>query len=81
MTSIEQRIHRIVSELFALPADGVVPESSPQTIEKWDSVGHLNLVIALEQEFRIAFSPEQIEQMTDVREIVGLVAHASRRSS
>ena len=35
---------------------------------------HLNLVLALEQEFGVQFSPEEIEQLLSVELIVALVA-------
>jgi acyl carrier protein len=44
----------------------VKPESSPDNISTWDSLQHLNLVLALEQEFRVEFSPEEIEQILSV---------------
>jgi acyl carrier protein len=33
-------------------------------------VGHLNLVLALEQEFRVQFSPDDIEKMLSVQQIL-----------
>jgi acyl carrier protein len=44
----------------------VKPESSPDTIANWDSLQHLNLVLALEQEFNVQFTPEEIEQILSV---------------
>lgn len=41
-------------------------QSSPDTIPTWDSLQHLNLVLALEQEFRIQFTPEEVEQLLSV---------------
>ena len=57
-----------------VPLDQVLPQSSPDTIETWDSIHHLNMVLALEQEFGIQFSPEEIEQLLSVELIVALVA-------
>jgi acyl carrier protein len=78
---VERRVYRIVAELFTVPIETIAPESSPHTIGGWDSVGHLNLVLALEEEFSIAFSPEQIEGMTDVHKITALVAEMDHRNS
>ncbi len=38
----------------------------PQTNPLWDSVAHLNLVLALEAEFDVAFSTAEIPQLTSV---------------
>lgn len=64
----------IVADIFEVPLETVTPQSSPDTIATWDSIHHLNLVLALEQEFGVQFSPEEIEQLLSVELIVALVA-------
>lgn len=64
----------IVADIFEVPLDSVTAQSSPDTIETWDSIHHLNMVLALEQEFGVQFSPEEIEQLLSVELIVALVA-------
>lgn len=68
------RTQRIVADLFNLPPERITPASSPDTIEAWDSLQHLNLVLALEQEFGLQFTPEEIEQMLSVELIVDLLS-------
>ena len=48
-------------------------QSSPETIPTWDSLQHLNLVLALEQEFRIQFTPEEIEQILSVEKAAAVL--------
>ena len=57
------RVREIASDV--LQAD-VTPESSPETIESWDSVQHLNLVLAIEEEYGFQFSPEEMDQAKTV---------------
>lgn len=73
-TSVHSRVSAIVADLFERPLAEIRPESSPDTIEAWDSLQHLNLVLALEQEFSIQFTPEEIEQLLSVELIAALVA-------
>jgi acyl carrier protein len=68
------RTRAMVADIFGVPVEQVLPQSSPDTIETWDSINHLNLVLALEQEFGIQFTPEEIEQLLSVELIVALVA-------
>jgi acyl carrier protein len=63
-----------VADIFEVPLEQVLPTSSPDTIETWDSLRHLNMVLALEQEFGIQFSPEEIEQLLSVELITALLA-------
>jgi acyl carrier protein len=68
------RTRSIVADIFTLPIEQIHPESSPDTIETWDSLKHLDIVLALEQEFGVQFSPEEIEQLLSVELMVALLA-------
>jgi acyl carrier protein len=72
--SVCGRVQNICADVFALSAEQITLESSPQTISTWDSLQHLNLVLAIEQEFGTQFAPEEIEQMLSVQHIVDLLA-------
>lgn len=74
---LETRVYRIVSDLFHVPTESLTPASSAETIELWDSIGHLNLVLALEEEFGIRFSPEQVDSMLNVDSILQTLAGSS----
>jgi acyl carrier protein len=68
--SIFEKVRNIASDLFSIPADRVTAESSPETIEAWDSTQHLNFVLALEEKFNLQLSPEEMEQMRNIGETV-----------
>jgi acyl carrier protein len=70
---MHERVRRILADVFQLPLESILPESSPDTVEVWDSLRHLDLVLALEQEFTIQFTPEEIEQLLSVDLIGALV--------
>jgi acyl carrier protein len=67
------RVRRIVADVFEVPLDQVRPDSSPDTISTWDSLRHLNMVLALEQEFGVDFRPEEIEQLLSVELVAALL--------
>jgi acyl carrier protein len=52
----------------------ITPDSSMDSIDAWDSLKHMKLVMALEQEFDFEFEEEQIVEMLSVRLIVLAVA-------
>jgi acyl carrier protein len=52
----------------------VTADSSPETVESWDSVHHLNLVLALEEEYGFEFSPEEMDQAKTVGSLALLVS-------
>ena len=71
--SVEARVRQIAADIFDLPLEQISDTTSPQTVGNWDSVQHLNLVLALEQGMGVQIAPEDIERMRDVGAIVQLV--------
>jgi len=71
--SVPDQICTIASDIFGVSADNIIPASTPESIETWDSIQHLNLVLALEEKFGLQLSPEEIEQMKSVGEVIKLV--------
>lgn len=60
---MEDRIKDIMSAVFEVPASTINDDSSLDTIEAWDSLRQMNLVVALEEEFKIQFSDDEIMDM------------------
>jgi acyl carrier protein len=71
--TIVGQVRGVASDLFGVPVDRIMAESSPETIEGWDSIQHLNFVLALEEKFGLQLSPEEMAQMRDVGEAARLV--------
>ena len=67
------RVRRVASELFDVPLSGITAESTPATLENWDSVQQLNLVLALEEEFGVRFEPEDMEKMQSIGQVADAV--------
>ena len=57
---LEDRIKNVMSAVFEIPAINVNDKSSPDTLESWDSLKHLQLILALEDEFEIIFNDDEI---------------------
>lgn len=68
-----RHVQSIVADVFAIPLEQITLESSPDTIASWDSLQHLNLVLAIERELNIQFTPEEIEQLSSVESITVLL--------
>jgi acyl carrier protein len=70
---MQARVLTVVSQVLGVSVDTLTDDSSPDSIEGWDSLKHMNLVLALEEEFGIRFSDEQIVQMLSVGSIKNAV--------
>ena len=68
-----ERVQSVASDIFGIPVDKITADSSPETIENWDSMQHLNLVLATEEKFGVQLDPEDIEQMKNIGAVARLV--------
>ena len=57
-----------------LEIDSISEEDSAQTIRTWDSVRHLNLILALEERFGMTFETDEIAELVSVRAITEALA-------
>jgi acyl carrier protein len=68
-----RRVCDIVAATFGVPAADVGPKTGMDTIEAWDSMNHLHLVVALEGELGVSFEPDVAVELTSVGAIVEAV--------
>jgi len=78
---LHDRVATIVADTFEIPHDEVSGDLAYGTIGPWDSVGHLDLLIALEHAFGFRLTADLIPRLTSVRAIEaylgGLETHAN----
>lgn len=70
---MEEKVKQIVSNVMAVPVDSLQNDSSPDTVDSWDSIRHMNLMLALEEAFQVTFSEEQITMMMSVGLIISTI--------
>ncbi len=56
----------IFSEVLVVNASVLNDESSPDTLEEWDSLGAMNLVTAIEEKFDVQLSTKEIMKMVTI---------------
>ncbi len=69
----EDKLKEVIGDTFDIDEDEIGNETSNETIEQWDSLNHLRLVTALEGEFDISLTMDEINNMTSYPKIVELV--------
>jgi acyl carrier protein len=72
-TIVRETVVTVAADVLSVSPDLLSEHSSPKTVENWDSVRHLNLVLALEDRFAVQFAPEEMEQMESIGQITSLV--------
>ena len=61
---IDERLRTILADVLGLDPDAVTDATAAGEVKAWDSVRHLQLVLAIEGDFDLAFDPEEIPTLT-----------------
>jgi acyl carrier protein len=70
---MEERIKKVMSNVFDIDIAAITENASPDNIEKWDSLKHINLIVALEEEFGFEFNDEEISDLLNYQLILDVV--------
>jgi acyl carrier protein len=62
-----------VAEVFGLPLAEVSRGTSSETVEEWDSLNVLNILMAVESEFGVSISPEEAAGFVSVEKIMAVL--------
>jgi acyl carrier protein len=63
-------IKKIMASVFMTGEKNIADDIRQGDFEKWDSLQHLNLVVALEEHYHVTFEPAEIMDMTDLGKII-----------
>ena len=66
---LDARLVEVVSRVFDIPDEQVTPALSSDTIEAWDSVNHLKLILSIEKAFCLRFPTAEIPNLVSVGRI------------
>lgn len=65
MSAVDGRLTSLVARVLEIPA----AEAAAATAENtacWDSLAHLRLLMAIEEEFGVSFSPDEVDELDSV---------------
>jgi acyl carrier protein len=73
-------VEEVVSRVFGVEPSGIDESSSPGSVEGWDSMGHINLVAALEQNFNVSIDIGDVMEMVSIKKIREILLQYGVRS-
>ena len=73
MDNTEQRIKQVMADVFDMPAETILENVSQDNLEGWDSLKHLDLVVALEEEFEITIPVVEVGNLISFKLIVVII--------
>jgi acyl carrier protein len=71
---IYAQLTTIFHDLFDDDTLVLTPELTAADVEEWDSFNHINLIVAVEQRFKIKFQTAELEALHTVGHLADLIA-------
>ena len=71
--ALPDRVAAIFEKVFGLDPDEFRPELAPEDVLRWDSLGHMTLVMDLEDAFGVHFEVDEITEMSSGQKIIDLL--------
>lgn len=69
METLIPQINKIFIDVLDNEDISITPETSANDIEEWDSLSHIQLIVAIEKQFKIKFTSMEITKWKNVGEM------------
>ncbi len=70
---LDMKLKELIARVMRVDIVLVTEECSTDTIAEWDSLGHMRLILALEEEFNLTLNERQIMQIISFVKVRDLV--------
>lgn len=71
--AIYEQLNQIFRDVLDNDDIHLTEQTTAGDVPGWDSLAHINLILAIERHFKIRFSTTEIGGLSDVGELVGLI--------
>ncbi len=78
MDNLIERLSSVFRDVFDDDSITVNENTTSADIEDWDSLEHINLIGAVEEEFGIRFKMKEVSTMKNVGEMMNIIAERSK---
>jgi acyl carrier protein len=73
LADIYAQLVTVFHDLFDDETIVLTPELTAADVPEWDSFNHINLIVAVEQRFKIKFQTAELEQLHTVGHLANLI--------
>lgn len=75
---MEEKVKKIMAQVFRVDAASIVETTVQKDIATWDSLAHINMIVAFEEEFGVQLQDDQIIQMISYQAILSMLKTAGQ---
>lgn len=77
--NIINRLTEVFRDVFDDDSIVISPSTTSNDIEDWDSIEHINLIGAVEDEFGLRFKMKEVSGMKNVGEMISIISERGTR--
>jgi acyl carrier protein len=77
--TVIQELTPIFQDVLDQPDLELASDSNASSVEGWDSLAHVNLVVAIEKRYRIKFALGELQGLKNVGEMADLIEKKARK--
>lgn len=66
---MEQDVKAIVAEVLEIPVGQINEQTTMESVDTWDSLRHMEMIVAIERRFNVEFEAEEALEMTSIEGI------------
>ncbi len=70
---VKQRLNAIFEDVFDDPSLKVSDSMTAADVEGWDSLSHINLIVAVEKDFKIKLTTAEVRGLNNVGDFITLI--------
>jgi acyl carrier protein len=70
---IDKKAIKVFKKVLKLKKIKILKSINQQKVKNWDSIANLNLIFALEEEFKIRFNDKDILNMKSLNEAINII--------
>lgn len=71
---IRDHLARVFRDVFDDESIYITDDMTAKDVEEWDSLNHINLIVAVERDFRIHFTTREVSEVANVGEFIALIS-------
>ncbi len=75
---IFERLETVFEDVFDEKIK-LTPKTTADDVDDWDSLSHITLIAAIEDEFGMKFKMKEVSSMKNVGEMVAIIAERAKR--
>jgi acyl carrier protein len=71
---IRQKLTEVFRDVFDNPDLEISDATTAPDVEGWDSIAHVNLIVAVEKAFKVSFNTKDVKALANVGDFIRLIA-------